>query len=118
MSFSQQLKNLRKLHNITQDELAAMLDVKKHQITDWETQRSHPSISILIHIADFFNVSIQELLEQPLQINPTIPFEEQKRYFKFSPKTPIEAKLFEIIEESNEQQLEDINVLLQLIQNY
>ncbi len=117
MSFSQQLKDLRKLNNITQDELAAMLDVKKHQITDWETQRSHPSVSILVRIADFFSVSMQELLEEPLQINPTIPFEEQKRYFKISPKTPIETKLFELVEQSNEQQLEDIKTLIHLIQN-
>ncbi len=118
MSFSQQLKDLRKLNNITQDELAAMLDVKKHQITDWETQRSHPSVSILIRIADFFSVSMQELLEEPLQINSTIPFEEQKRYFKISPKTPIEAKLFEMIEQSNEKQLDDLKTLIHLIQDY
>ena len=44
MSFNEQLTKLRKRNNITQIELANLMNVKQYVISSWETGRSEPNI--------------------------------------------------------------------------
>lgn len=52
----------RKEKKITQDELANYLGVSKAAISKWETAQSYPDITLLPHIATYFNISIDELI--------------------------------------------------------
>ena len=45
MSFNEQLTKLRKRNNITQIELANLMNVKQYVISSWETGRSEPNFS-------------------------------------------------------------------------
>lgn len=64
MSFSENLKYLRKNFNINQGTLAEALNVSVKTISHWETEYTEPSISQLIMIADFFDVSIDDLVDR------------------------------------------------------
>ncbi|MBQ8427221.1 MAG: helix-turn-helix transcriptional regulator [Clostridia bacterium] len=64
MSFSDNLKYLRKNFNIDQGVLAEALNVSPKTISHWETNYTEPSISQLIMIADFFQVSLDDLVDR------------------------------------------------------
>lgn len=58
------LRLIRKQHNISQLKLALDLNVSQNTISRYETGQREPSIVDLIKIADYFNVSIDYLLER------------------------------------------------------
>ena len=56
------LKELRKEKGITQEEFAEKLNVSGRTVSRWETGNNMPDISLLIEIAEFFDVSIPEII--------------------------------------------------------
>jgi transcriptional regulator with XRE-family HTH domain len=64
MSFSENLKVLRKSTGVSQGVLSEAVDVSIKTVSHWETGYSEPSISQLIVIADFFDVSIDDLVDR------------------------------------------------------
>ena len=56
------LKDLRKKHQITQLELAKILNVSNGTIGNWEIDSREPDYTMLLKIATHFNVSIDYLL--------------------------------------------------------
>lgn len=61
--FSKQLKQLRKQHNITQEALAALINVDRSSIGKYEGRSAVvPPADVLERIADVFNVSVDYLL--------------------------------------------------------
>lgn len=62
MEFNEKLQELRKSKGLTQEELAEALFVSRTAISKWESGRGYPSIDSLKGIANYFSVSIDELL--------------------------------------------------------
>lgn len=56
------IKELRTKNQLTQDALAAAIGVTPQTISRWETEGGYPDIELLPLIADFFSVSMDELL--------------------------------------------------------
>ena len=56
------LKALRKEKNLTQEKLAEQLHVSNRTVSRWETGSNMPDISMLVEIADFYDVSIPEII--------------------------------------------------------
>lgn len=56
------LKQLRKEKDLTQENLAEQLNVSNRTISRWETGNNMPDICMLIEIADFYGVSIPEII--------------------------------------------------------
>ncbi len=63
MTLGENLKDLRKAKGIGQDILAEELNVSVKTISHWETGYSEPSVAQLIQLAEFFEVSIDELVK-------------------------------------------------------
>ena len=61
MEFKESLKLLRKSNDLGQDKLAETLNISPKTISHWETGYTEPSISQLIQLADFFDVTLDEL---------------------------------------------------------
>ena len=57
------LKKLRRERGITQEQLAAELGVSGRTISRWETGSNMPDISLLVEIAEYFDVSIPEIIK-------------------------------------------------------
>ncbi len=57
------LKELRKEKGITQEQLAEELLVSARTISRWETGNNMPDIGLLVDIAEFFDVSIPEIIK-------------------------------------------------------
>ena len=62
MEFSENLKILRKENKIGQNKLATELSVSTKTISHWETGYTEPSISQLIALANYFNITLDELI--------------------------------------------------------
>ncbi len=56
------LKKLRKERNMTQEEIAGKYGVTQRSVSRWENGITMPDISIMIELADFYDVDIRELL--------------------------------------------------------
>lgn len=69
MSFGSTIKRLRKERSLTQDQLANLLNVTPQAVSRWETNAAMPDISLLIPLANVFNVSTDTLLEVDVQKN-------------------------------------------------
>lgn len=63
-NFTNNLKILRKKNKLTQDELGELLSVSGKTVSSWEKGRSEPKIDILIRLSDYFNVTIDELINE------------------------------------------------------
>ena len=62
MEFNEKLQELRKARGLTQEELAEALFVSRTAISKWESGRGYLSIDSLKQIANYFSISIDELL--------------------------------------------------------
>ena len=56
------IKELRKQHKLTQEELGSIINVQKAAISKYELERATPSTDILKKLADYFNVTTDYLL--------------------------------------------------------
>ena len=56
------LKELRKEHNLSQEQLADKFNVSSRSVSRWENGNTMPDISIMIELADFYDVDIRDLL--------------------------------------------------------
>lgn len=71
--FTTKIKNLRKLHKLTQEKLAELVDIDVRQIARFEAGESLPSIPTLLKFCKTFNVSPNDLiLPQNLDGNDSI----------------------------------------------
>ena len=57
------LKDLRREKGITQEQLAEELGVSGRTISRWETGNNMPDIGLLVEIAEYFDVSIPEIIK-------------------------------------------------------
>lgn len=62
MSFSENLKLIRKDKNITQEQLAELLDVSRQAISKWESGSGYPETEKLLLISKELNISLDYLL--------------------------------------------------------
>lgn len=56
------LKELRKERNMTQEAIAGKFGVTQRSVSRWENGTTMPDISVLIELADFYDIDIRELL--------------------------------------------------------
>lgn len=59
--FSENLKQLRSDHKLSQKDLAQLLGVTQQCISEWELGKTEPTMTYLCIIADKFNISIDSL---------------------------------------------------------
>jgi transcriptional regulator with XRE-family HTH domain len=62
-SVGENIKNIRKKNNITQEELAEKLNVTRQAVSNWENGKTEPDIETLTNIAQIFDISIDELVD-------------------------------------------------------
>lgn len=75
-----QLRELRVKMNKTQEQVANDLKLKKQTYQNYELQKREPDIQTLIQLADYFNVSIDKLLNRQMKnYIDTSDFSETKK---------------------------------------
>ena len=62
MTIGERLLKLRKERNISQEDLANVLDVSRQTISKWETDQSQPDFDKIIPLCEYFGITSDELL--------------------------------------------------------
>ncbi len=57
------LKELRLEKGLTQEQLAEKFNISNRSVSRWENGRNMPDISLLVELADFYQVGVDELLD-------------------------------------------------------
>ena len=57
------LKELRKEKGLTQEQLAEKFNVSRRSVSRWETGSNLPDLSILVELAEFYDVDIKEIID-------------------------------------------------------
>ena len=61
MRFGEKIKELRKELGITQQQLSDALNVTRNAVALYETNQNNPSHEILLKMAEYFDISLDEL---------------------------------------------------------
>ncbi|HHT14466.1 MAG TPA: helix-turn-helix transcriptional regulator [Clostridiales bacterium] len=62
MSFSENLKKIRKDNNMSQEEFAEMMGVSRQAVSKWESDEGYPEVEKLLIISRKLNVSLDSLM--------------------------------------------------------
>jgi len=57
------LRELRKEKELTQEQLAEKFNVSNRTVSRWETGSNMPDLSVLVELADFYQVDIKEIID-------------------------------------------------------
>lgn len=64
MQLGKKLKELRQAYNLTQKELSDKLELSRVNYTRYENDNVRPDYETIIKIADFYDVSLDELFDR------------------------------------------------------
>lgn len=76
---SRNLLYLRRINNLTQEEMSKILGVSYGAIAHYEHGRREPDILSLVKLSEYFNVSVGDLLTVDLSLNPEFLKAQQLR---------------------------------------
>ena len=69
MSFADRLKESRRISGLSQEELAAQLDVSRQAVGKWEQGQSYPEVDKLLALCGVLNTSLDALMADELPKN-------------------------------------------------
>ena len=64
MKIGQKLKELRKAYGLTQEQLSGKLGISRVNYTRYESDKVRPDYETLINIADFYDLTLDELFDR------------------------------------------------------
>ena len=68
MDLGKKIIEMRKNKNLSQEQLAEILNVSRQTISNWENGRFYPDIDALVKISKCFNISLDDLLASDSKI--------------------------------------------------
>ena len=97
----------RKKKGITQDQLSEHIGVSSQAVSKWENDLSCPDITLLPQLADYFNITIDELLRgEKSQVVQVVSEEDRKDFNK---------KLLKVYVNSEQGDIVKVNLPLGLV---
>ena len=73
MTLGEKICTLRTGKGLSQEDLAAKLEVSRQSVSKWETGQSVPDLEKIIRLADLFGVSVDELVREGERPQPPKP---------------------------------------------
>lgn len=67
MNFSDNLKNIRKENNLSQEQIAEKLGVSRQSVSKWESGLAYPEMDKMVKLCQIFNLNIDDLLNQDVR---------------------------------------------------
>lgn len=69
MSFSENLKQIRRERHLSQEELAELLDVSRQAVSKWEQGQGYPEVEKLLLLSSKLNISLDALMSNEIGCN-------------------------------------------------
>lgn len=64
MNIGNQISNIRKEQQLTQEEFGRLFHVTRQTVSNWENEKSYPDLQILIDMSNQFEISLDTLLKE------------------------------------------------------
>lgn len=93
MKFGENLKNIRKSKNISQEYLAEKLGVSRQSVSKWETGENFPSMNNIMCLCEIFKCKINDLVHEDFTDIESLDSEIKERVVKFKKEKQIKVKL-------------------------
>ena len=95
--FGINIKKIRKLKSLSQKDFGDLFNLKRATLGAYEEGRSEPKIETIINFANYFSISIDDLLKRELSINELLKFNtdlttDESQLRKSYPQIPIITK--------------------------
>ena len=72
MNIGNQILNIRKGNQLTQEEFGKLFHVTRQTVSNWENEKSYPDLQILIDISNQFEISLDTLIKEDSKMVKTI----------------------------------------------
>lgn len=77
MLLNEKISIIRKMNNLTQEGFAEELGVSRQAVSKWENGTSIPDVQLLLRIADFYNLTLDQLVRDEFDL-PISNLDEKK----------------------------------------
>ena len=64
MNIGNQILNIRKEKQLTQEEFGKLFHVTRQTVSNWENEKSYPELQILVSMSDQFDISLDTLIKE------------------------------------------------------
>ena len=81
MYLAKNLKNLRKQKGLSQIDFSADIGLSRSTVANWETGERQPDIEMIIRLAEYFGVTLDELILQKMRL-PISRYSENLRFLR------------------------------------
>jgi transcriptional regulator with XRE-family HTH domain len=68
MLLNEKISVIRKMNNMSQEAFAEELGVSRQAVSKWETGSSVPDVQLLLRIADFYNITLDQLIRDEFDL--------------------------------------------------
>ena len=96
-SFGTRLADIRRQHNLTQNDIADRLNISAQAVSKWENDLTMPDIDTMIKLSDIFNMSLDELAGKQKKEPVLVAEEKRKDIDSMVLRTRIESRDGDII---------------------
>ena len=105
-TLGQNIADRRKLLRMTQEDLADKLNITAQAVSKWENDISVPDLSLLVALADLFEVSLDELVRNKGEETKLVPEEVRK---------PLDKMVLRLVVDSSDGDKIKINLPMALV---
>ena len=68
MSFGQNMQFLRKMRNMTQEDLAEKMDVSRQSVSKWELDAIYPEVNKIVELCALFSCTMDQLVREDMNV--------------------------------------------------
>lgn len=112
--FSDKLKNIRKSKRILQKELAQAIGVGNTTVSNWEKGLSTPDYNMLCKIADYFNVTLDFLLDRDVEKEVETAWKYAKEMYNFGEEYKDQLREYTVLDALTEDKYKSFDRALEL----
>ncbi len=107
--FSQNIKFLRKKRNLTQEEIAVALEIKRSTLSGYENRVGQPNLSTLVQFSEFFDVRVDTLLKADLSALSESQYKQFEKDLDLFVKGSNLRVLTSVVDQENEENIEMVS---------
>lgn len=112
LKISEKIKEYRRVFGITQEKFAQDIGISSQAVSKWERGDGYPDITLLPSIANYFGITIDELMGNDKNVSESI----QKRFFEETDRLNVKDRL-EVCEKYYKQYPENNVIAYDFAQN-
>ena len=74
MNIGNQISNIRKEQQLTQEEFGRLFHVTRQTVSNWGNEKSYPDLQILVDVSTQFEISLDTLLKEDSKMVKAIEY--------------------------------------------